>query len=182
MTTTRNIFLLTAITIWLFAACNYTDGECWYYGQGTESAGVGPGGGVIIPTGAGGYGEAPPKQPQDATGTPPPVCNIVSLSPCHDKCDEDDEARSIECGKIQYESQRRACQDSSHEKYKSCLEECERTPSKSKCQKKWENCTNYGPWECARPGSGSEGTKCRDCYRSCESGNPTSDECKKCLF
>jgi hypothetical protein len=125
------------------------------------------------------------QQGQDATDPPPPVCNIVSLSPCHDKCDADYEARAIECGKIQDEAQRRSCQDSSHEKYKSCTEECDKeaSPSKSKCRKKWEDCINYGPWECARPGSGDAGkSKCSTCWDQCNSGDPPSPDCRKCLF
>jgi hypothetical protein len=134
MNAMRGLLLLIAAVTLGFAACNYTDGECWYYGEGSENAGVGPGGGVIIPTGptgVGGYGEAPPKQPQDAAN-PPPVCNIVSLSPCHDKCDEESGARAIECAKIQDEAQRRACQESSFEKYESCREDCERNNSDCK--------------------------------------------------
>jgi hypothetical protein len=62
MNTMRSLSLLiAAITLGGFTACNYSS-ECWYYGEGSENAGAGPGGGVIIPTGpagAGGYGEAP---------------------------------------------------------------------------------------------------------------------------
>jgi hypothetical protein len=182
----RGFLLLIAVITVGFAACNYTDGECWYFGEGSENAGagVGPGGGVSIPTGpgVGGYGEGPPKQPQDASN-PPPVCNIASDNPCDEKCDAEDDARDIECEKIQDKAQRKACEDSSYEKYKSCVQECEKSTSKSPCLKKWIRCTNEAPYyECARPGSGDEGTKCRDCYRACESGNPTSPECKKCLF
>jgi hypothetical protein len=77
------LMLIAAITFGGFAACNYTDGECWYYGEGSENAGagVGPGGGVIVPTGpSGSYGDAPPKEPQDGTDQPQdterkPKCN-----------------------------------------------------------------------------------------------------------
>jgi hypothetical protein len=80
MNTMRSLLLLiAAITLGAFAACNYTVGECWYYGEGSENAGAGSGGGVIIPTGpagVGGYGEAPPKQPQDTPDPrPEPKCN-----------------------------------------------------------------------------------------------------------
>lgn len=186
----RGFLLSIAMFTVSFAACNYTDGECWYYGEGTENAGagvgVGPGGGVFIPTGpagSGDYGDPPPKEPQDATNPEPPVCNIVTLSPCHEDCDKEDEARAIECAKIQDEAQRRACIEGSYQKLKSCNEECEKAASKSKCLKKWENCTNHADFKkCARPGSGDEGTKCRDCYKECLSGNPTSPICKECLF
>jgi hypothetical protein len=180
------LMLIAAITLGGFAACNETVGECWYYGEGTENAGVGPGGGVLIPTGpagVGGYGEGPPKEPLDATRPPPPECNIVSLSPCHDKCDTEDQARAIECAKIQDEAQRRACIDGSIDKFKSCNKECENTP-KDTCQEKWERCTHYAPYlTCASPGSGSGGkTRCRLCWEECEAGKPVSPICKKCLF
>jgi hypothetical protein len=183
---TRCFLLLIAIITVGFAACNYTEGECWYYGEGSENAGasvgVGPGGGVIVPTGpagVGGFGDTPPKQPQDATNSDPPICNIVSLSPCHDKCDKEYEVRAIACGKIQDEAQRRACNDSSFEKYKGCIQTCENTP-KDTCQEKWELCANYAPWSC-RKGPGSE-SKCYKCWDECTSGNPTSPGCRKCLF
>jgi hypothetical protein len=33
MNTTRGFILLIAAIALGFAACNYTDGECWYYGE-----------------------------------------------------------------------------------------------------------------------------------------------------
>jgi hypothetical protein len=77
MNTRRSLLLLiAAVTLGGFAACNYSS-DCWYYGEGSESVGAGPGGGVIVPTGpagVGGYGEAPPKEPPDA-GDPDLKCN-----------------------------------------------------------------------------------------------------------
>jgi hypothetical protein len=79
MSTMKSLLVLVAATtVGGFAACNQTVGECWYYGEGTENAGaaVGPGGGVIIPTGpagVGGYGDQPPEPPRDATSKP--KCN-----------------------------------------------------------------------------------------------------------
>jgi hypothetical protein len=74
------LVLVAASTFGGFAACNTTVGECWYYGEGSENAGVGvaAGGGVIVPTGpagVGGSGDTPPPEPRDATGRPPPECN-----------------------------------------------------------------------------------------------------------
>jgi hypothetical protein len=72
------LLLIAAIPVGGFAACNETVGECWYYGEGSENTSAGPGGGVIVPTGpagVGGYGEAPPKEPQQDRDRPPPVCN-----------------------------------------------------------------------------------------------------------
>jgi hypothetical protein len=84
--------LIAAIAFGWFAACNYTEGECWYYGEGSENAGagVGQGGGVIVPngpSGVGSYGDAPPKQPQDATD---PKQKIK----CNSDEDEDTEAET----------------------------------------------------------------------------------------
>jgi hypothetical protein len=72
------LLLIAAIPVGGFVACNETVGECWYYGEGSENTSAGPGGGVIVPTGpagVGGYGEAPPKEPQQDRDRPPPVCN-----------------------------------------------------------------------------------------------------------
>ena len=94
MNAMRNLLLLiAAIGFGGFAACNTTVGECWYYGEGTENAaaGVGPGGGVIVPTGpagVGGSGDTPPPEPRDATGRPPPECN------------EDEEDDATELGEL----------------------------------------------------------------------------------
>jgi hypothetical protein len=177
MTTTRSLPLIAAITFGVFAACNYTEGECWYYGEGSENAGAGPGGGVTNPTGpvgVGAYGEGPP--PPDSS-MPPPECNIVSDGPCYDKCQAEDEARAIECAKIKDEAQRTACVYSSYEKYKSCREGCEQSSNRT-CQQKWEDCTNYAPWECAKGNL----TKCYQCYEECKSGAIPSPDCRYCGF
>ena len=90
----NRLVVIAAITLGGFAACNETVGECWYYGEGTENAGAGPGGGVMIPTGpagVGGYGEGPPKEPQDATDRPPPDCN--------EEEDDATELGEVRCGK-----------------------------------------------------------------------------------
>lgn len=52
----------------MFAACNYTEGECFPRDQLYET--VGAGGGVIVPGGVGGYGDVP-KEPQDSSGDAP---------------------------------------------------------------------------------------------------------------
>lgn len=91
---------VAVITLGGFAACNTTVGECWYYGEGTENAaaGVGPGGGVIVPTGpagVGGAGDGPPKQPQDAPDRPPPP-------ECNEEEDDAIELSEVHCGKIEW--------------------------------------------------------------------------------
>jgi hypothetical protein len=78
-TTTKSALATVTALTFGFAACNYTDGECYPRDPGGENAGVG--GSVIIPTGVGGYGDVPPE-PQDATGaSEPPVCNAGEETP-----------------------------------------------------------------------------------------------------
>lgn len=80
MNTMRSLLLSAAIALTGIASCNYTVGECWPVGQGggsgTES--VAAGGGVILPTGpsgAGGSGDQPPKEPQTTDPEPEIKCN-----------------------------------------------------------------------------------------------------------
>jgi hypothetical protein len=181
----KGLLFGAAITLGEIAACNYTVGECYYLGEGggSGSEAVTAGGGVIIPTGpsgAGGFGDAPPKQPQDATNPPPPDCNIVEDTPCNEDCLKDYDAAALKCGQIENEAQRRACQDSAHAAYKSCRADCERNSNRT-CHEKWEDCQNYGPWSCRRPNPGSE-SKCYQCRDQCNSGAPPSGACRKCLF
>jgi hypothetical protein len=70
----RSLLWIAAIAVPTFTACNYTVGECWPRGQGDGSAGVG-GGGVIVPGGAGGLGDAPSE-----SGTAGPACNSTPQS------------------------------------------------------------------------------------------------------
>jgi len=63
---------IAAIAIAGLTACNYDEGPCRRRGQGGGNAGVG--GSIIVPNGAGGFGDVPP-QPQDAAEAP--VCNIT---------------------------------------------------------------------------------------------------------
>jgi len=72
---------LAAVFVWVacFAACNYTDGECYRRDPGTENGGVG--GGVITTTGVGAYGDVP-REPQDATDPAGvPACNADEEAP-----------------------------------------------------------------------------------------------------
>ncbi len=59
-------------------ACNMTVGECWLKsdGENGEGAGAGPVDGPIIPSGVGGYGDAPQQRPQ-GVGPKPPACNEI---------------------------------------------------------------------------------------------------------
>lgn len=74
----RNVARLVAAVLVVaaflgFAACNYTEGQC-YRREDIEGSGTdGVGGGPIVP-GWGGFGDAPPE-PQDATDPPPLDCN-----------------------------------------------------------------------------------------------------------
>lgn len=157
-------------------SCNFDMGECYLRSDGSD----GTDSVIITPTGDGDYGDVPPD-PQSVEGAPPPVCNIASQTPCEETCESNHEADAVQCGKVDNEAQRAACNDSAYARYKSCRENCERTSNRS-CDEKYQDCMNHGPWSCARPGSGSEGTKCRSCFKRCKSGDPTSPECKECLF
>jgi hypothetical protein len=68
-------------------ACNYDVGEC--YVRGEEGDGVG---GSILPTGVGGYGDAPPREPQNAGDSWNPCSALaectVTWKPGSDVCNE----------------------------------------------------------------------------------------------
>lgn len=72
MNATKSLFLIAAISLGWFSACNYTVGECWPRGEGGGSGSEAisaAGGGVILPTGpsgAGGFGDEPPGPPPDS--------------------------------------------------------------------------------------------------------------------
>jgi hypothetical protein len=70
MRAARRWLAVTLATLSSATACNYTVGECYPRGQSDGSAGVG--GGVLLPSGVGGYGDTPP-QPQGGTGAA--ACN-----------------------------------------------------------------------------------------------------------
>lgn len=71
------------------AACNYDTGECYLRDEGGQGSG-----GVIVPTGAGGFGDVPPE-PQDAADpeagcAPDRTCTDMYVA-CQDKgppCDK----------------------------------------------------------------------------------------------
>ena len=64
----RLLIVAIAIAVSCFAACNYTDGECWPVGQTNGNAGVGTG--PIVQSGAGGSNGDAPSQ-----GTSGAACN-----------------------------------------------------------------------------------------------------------
>ncbi|MEO7330219.1 MAG: hypothetical protein ABI193_16710 [Minicystis sp.] len=129
----RKFLWLMALVAPGFFACNYTVGECYPREQGSGSAGAeGP---VIVQGGAGGFGDTPPKQTQDEP-IPAPDCNIVSGSPCDEKCLSDYENAAAVCGRIQSDADRRTCQDGAYASYKSCRENC---TSVNSCRKTCED-------------------------------------------
>jgi hypothetical protein len=174
----NSVLGIAATVVLALAACNYTDGECFPRDQLYETSGAG--GGVIVPTGVGGYGHVP-FEPQNAPPEPDgPVCNIVSGGPCDDKCQGEYDAASLECGKIEDAAQRRACQDTAHANYRACQDKCEQEANKS-CFKKYVDCQNgFGPWWCRSESAGS--SYCRNCRLQCDRGDPPSGECRECGF
>jgi hypothetical protein len=173
--------LIAAITLLWFTACNYTVGECWYRDQGSETAGAGAGGVILPPSPTGGdrgFGDVPPKQPLDVTN-PPPECNIVTQSPCNEKCEAEDEAAAAECSKIDNEAQRRTCQDSAYARYKSCRESCQQRANKD-CDDKYQDCVDNGPTSCLKKSGGK--TLCQRCWERCNAGDSPSADCRRCKF
>jgi hypothetical protein len=81
-----NIVLWTLVMVLsIVMACTQADGECW---SPTEDNGQGgAAGGPLLPTGAGGFGDVPPR-PQGATGgstTVPGGCDVPSTKSCNEK-------------------------------------------------------------------------------------------------
>lgn len=67
-----------AVLCALVAGCNYDTGECYYRGQGAASPGTG--GDIILPNGAGGFGDIPPEPQGSTSEPPPPDCNATEQS------------------------------------------------------------------------------------------------------
>jgi hypothetical protein len=165
MKATRSVLWALAIAILLLTACNYDEGQCWLRSEDDGQGGVA--GGPIVPTGAGGFGDVPPK-PQDATDPPPPDCNIVADSPCNEKCLADYVEEAAKCGKMENEAQRKTCQDGAYAVYKGCRQNCQQSDNekcKKACEKVYNNCMD----KC-------KDGKCRDecfndyveCLRECD--------------
>lgn len=120
------------------------------------------------------WGNSPPPGATEA-----PICNIVDEGPCYNECNAEDEARSTECAKIQDEAQRKACQDSSYEQYKSCRENCAQG-SKS-CTDMFDACQDKG-WPCTREIEWGK-TLCAICRDDCQVRRPYKySECYTCGF
>lgn len=69
----RLLIVTISIAVSCFAACNYTDGECWPVGQTNGNAGVGTG--PIVQSGAGSSNGDAPSQ-----GTSGAACNSTPSS------------------------------------------------------------------------------------------------------
>jgi len=79
----KNLLWIAATVLPGVTACKLTVGECWPNGEG---GGDGAGGSVIVPAGAGGFGNVP-REPQDAADAPPAGCNIEEAGGTH-RCRE----------------------------------------------------------------------------------------------
>jgi hypothetical protein len=92
----KSILWIAAVALVSVPACNSTVGECWPVGQSDGSAGVG-GGGVIVPSGAGGLGDAPQE-----SGTAGPACNSTPQEPAAPQMPADNyincQARGLDAG------------------------------------------------------------------------------------
>ncbi len=153
-------------------ACNYTVGECYPRDRGDGTPDTG---GVIISSGVGGFGDAPPKQPQDVTN-PPPDCNIVSGGPCDDACLAGYQSAAAECGKLDGESQRRACQDGAYTSYRSCEGACQQRNDcleacKEECDRDWGKCRDNcpkGDKSCLNECTQKYGRCLKECDKRCK--------------
>lgn len=89
-----------ACTFPLAAACSRDVGECWAPSQDGQGGAVG---GPSIPQGAGGLGETPPPQPQDASNPNPecddaePAAEVRCAVPASDACVTQCEAIGAYC-------------------------------------------------------------------------------------
>jgi hypothetical protein len=168
MKAARSVLWIAAIPISLLTACSYIDGQCWPASEDGQGGGTG---GPIVPAGAGGFGDVPPK-PQEASDPPPPDCNIVEDTPCNKKCLTDYEDEAANCAKIQNEAQRTTCQEGAYTRYKGCRENCQQQSDhkekcKQRCDKTYDKCMD-----------GCKDHKCRDqcfkdyqeCLMDCEKG------------
>jgi hypothetical protein len=132
--------IAVSMAVMLVSGCNTVDpSECWPNTSG------GFGGSGSIPIGAavgatsGDYLSPPPRRPLDYGGEPNPC--IVKQSPCNEKCIASSEAAALECGKLEDEAQRKACQEGVYAHYKSCLGSCQESNSCRKdCEDKAEAC------------------------------------------
>ncbi|XXX74697.1 hypothetical protein WMF30_44310 [Sorangium sp. So ce134] len=149
-------------------------GDCYLRGEGSDGAG----GGILLPSGVGGFGDAPPE-PRDGVDAPPAVCNIAAESPCNEKCQADYEDAAAQCGKTDDEAQRRACQDGAHATYQSCRASCQQSGSDS-CDEKYQDCQNNGPTSCLKKVGGQ--SLCQRCWERCRAGEPPSSQCRTCKF
>jgi len=161
----KNLACIAVIASSTFAACNYTEGQCYYLGEDGTGAGVGVGGGVIVTNGAGGFGNVPPE-PQGADDLPPPDCNIVKDTPCKEKCLADYIAAAEKCTEIKDDAQERTCDENAFARYSSCRANCTQQESDCKkckldCDAEHDNCH----------------AKCKDagCHAAC------NEEYGKCL-
>lgn len=169
---------LVTVLCFCLVGCNFDVGDCYLRSEGEGGVGgiiitaTGVGGYGFGSTGSGGFGPVPPLEPQDMDPSPP-VCNIVTQSPCNEKCQADYEADSVACGKPESEAQRRACGDSAYVKYRSCRERCENNPCLKICEERAEACEA----ECRKLPEADKPAR-RRCWEAC---NNAYAECiKRC--
>lgn len=173
--------------LWPFAVVVITLG-CTEIVPGTcyQNPAGGAGGAGSMPIGdvgasaSGDYAD-PPRQPQDNPygPYPPPECEIVSDTPCNEKCLSDYKDAAEACGKIEGASQRRTCQDEAHARYESCRASCQ-TANKT-CTDMYVACQDKG-MPCRRQ-IDKKKTLCEFCRDDCQNERPYKySECYKCGF
>ena len=96
MNTLPRVVRMVAMATSTLTACNYDEGQCWLRSE-DDVGGVG--GGPIISSGAGGFGDVPPE-PQDASDAPPDctlAAEVRCASPGSTACVEQCEAIGAYC-------------------------------------------------------------------------------------
>jgi hypothetical protein len=169
--------IVALVPVVLIVACNTVDpDQCWLNPTG------GFGGADLIPIGGAvtsGDFPAPAHHPLDASDLPNPC--IEPGSPCEEKCLTDYESRAAGCAGFADALQRKACQDDAYTQYRGCRTSCDSEANgKKKCTDKFVNCQNHAPKSCLKESGGQ--SVCAQCRERCNSGDPPSPQCKKCLF
>lgn len=162
------LVITVLVGLWVFG-CQVVE-ECWPLSE--DGQGAGAGGGPIIP-GSGGYGEVPPE-PQSATDPPPPDCNMVPPTACHQKCLSAYEDKAVKCAQIEDQAHRRACDDAAHATYKSCRDSCAK--AESECEDRCHDEHDEGMKTCSKVKDDSARAKCRQavmeqlatCIKNCK--------------
>lgn len=98
--------------------------------------------------GLGGEGGGACSEAAEGGGAGEPICNIAAQGPCYERCQSEYDDAALQCGAIEIEVARKACQDDAHDAYKQCRAGCAANPveqCKKLCDKENEKCVAKCP-------------------------------------